>query len=37
MRGSQAMQVLDRSPASVLLVKLPPEEDVEFMKTPQQG
>ncbi|WP_054032833.1 universal stress protein [Desulfatitalea tepidiphila] len=37
MRGSQAMQVLDSSPASVLLVKLPPEEDVEFMKTPQQG
>jgi len=34
MRGSQAMQVLDSSPASVLLVKLPPEEDVEFMKTP---
>jgi nucleotide-binding universal stress UspA family protein len=33
-RGSLPMQVLERTPASVLLVKLPPEADVDFFKDP---
>ena len=33
-RGSLPMQVLDRTAASVLLVKLPPEADVDFFKDP---
>lgn len=34
MRGSLPLQVLDRTNASVLLVKLPPEADVGFFKDP---
>ena len=34
MLGSLPMQILERSPASVLVVKLPPEADEEFMKEP---
>jgi len=33
-RGSLPIQILDRTPASVLLVKLPPEADVDFFKDP---
>ena len=33
-RGSLPMQVLDRTLSSVLLVKLPPEADVDFFKDP---
>ena len=34
MRGSLPMQVLEQTPASVLLVKMPPEADVDFFKDP---